>query len=71
VLKTSKAVTGKAEPLSIITVKKGSTVIGTDIADEKGVFSVAITPVKTKCILTVTAQDFYGNESKAATVNVN
>lgn len=70
VLKTSEAVTGKAEPLSIITVKKGSTVIGTDVADEKGVFSVTITPVKTKCTLTVTASDFYGNESKATTVNI-
>ncbi|OPX45973.1 hypothetical protein CLHUN_04480 [Ruminiclostridium hungatei] len=71
VLKTSKTVTGTAEAFSIVTVKKGTTVLGQEMADEKGVFSVSISPVKTPCTLTVTAMDLYGNESKPATVNVN
>lgn len=71
VLKTSKTVTGKAEAFSIVTVRKGDTVLGQEMADESGAFSVSISPVKTKSTLTVTAMDLYGNESKPTTVNVN
>ncbi len=71
VVKTSKSVTGKAEAFTIITVKKDDVVLGTDIADEEGTFSVAISPVNTKCTLTVTASDFYGNESLPAQVHVD
>lgn len=71
VLKTSKTVTGKTEAFSIINVKKGETVIGEGFSDEKGDFTVDITPVKTNCTLTVTSTDIYGNESKATTVKVD
>ncbi len=71
VLKTSKTVTGKSEAFTTITVKKGETVIGEGISDEKGNFTVDITPVKTNCTLTVTATDVFGNESKATTVKVD
>ncbi len=71
VLKTSKTVTGKTEALSIITVKKGENVIGEGFSDEKGDFTVDITPLKTNCTLTVTATDVFGNESKATTIKVD
>lgn len=71
VLKASKAVTGKAEAFSIITVKKGDTVIGDGLTDEKGAYSITITPVNTNCTLKVTATDLSGNESKATTVKVD
>ncbi len=70
VLRTSKTVTGKTEEYAIITIKNGKTIIGQGMANEKGVFTIQITPVKTQCTLTITAADIYGNESKATTVKV-
>ncbi len=70
VLRTSKTVTGNTEAYAIITVKKGKTVIGQGMANEKGVFTIQIAPVKTQCTLTITATDIYGNESKATSVTV-
>ena len=71
VIKTSTSVTGTADPYSIITIKKGNTVLGTDIASEQGSFNVVISPVKEKCTLTVTATDFSGNESLPVQIQVN
>lgn len=70
VLLTSNAVSGNSEAYSVITIKKGSTIIGQGMADETGAFNITIVPLKTKSTLTVTATDVYGNESAATTVKV-
>ncbi|WNB92519.1 S8 family serine peptidase [Bacillus sp. NEB1478] len=63
-------VTGIAEANSIITIKVGSTTIGTGTADSKGNFKVTIKAQKKGTYLTVTAKDKAGNVSKGTSVKV-
>ncbi|WKA55861.1 Ig-like domain-containing protein [Planococcus shixiaomingii] len=60
-------VTGKAEAGSTVTVKAGSTTLGSAVADAKGVYSVKIKAQKKGTTLTVTAKDKAGNVSSKAT----
>ncbi|WP_158651604.1 Ig-like domain-containing protein [Mesobacillus jeotgali] len=64
------SVKGKAEAYSYITVKKGSTVIGTVKANSKGYFTVKIKKQKRGTKLYVTAKDKAGNNSKARIVTI-
>ncbi|TKC16975.1 Ig-like domain-containing protein [Robertmurraya kyonggiensis] len=57
-------VTGKAEPYSIVTVKRGSVTLGTAKTNSKGSYSVSIKKQKRKSLLTITAKDSKGNASK-------
>lgn len=57
-------VTGKAEPYSIVTVKRGSVTLGTAKTNSKGIYSVSIKKQKRKSLLTITAKDSKGNVSK-------
>lgn len=70
VLHTAKSVTGKAEIGSIIVIKNGKTIIGTNVTNTKGIFSVKILAQKLNSKLVVTAMDKSGNISKATTVIV-
>ncbi|WNB92490.1 Ig-like domain-containing protein [Bacillus sp. NEB1478] len=63
-------VKGKTEANATISVKKGTSVIGTAKANSKGEFSVTIKPVTAKTSLTITAKDTAGNTSKATTIKV-
>ncbi|PAE25776.1 Ig-like domain-containing protein [Bacillus sp. 7894-2] len=66
-----KKVTGKAEAGSKVTVKKGSTVLGTASAASDGKFTVSLKAAeKAGTNLTVTATDKAGNVSKATQVKV-
>ncbi|MGY6213123.1 Ig-like domain-containing protein [Cytobacillus firmus] len=66
-----KKVTGQAETGSTVTVKKGSSVLGTAAAGSDGKFSVALKAAeKAGTVLTITAADKAGNVSKAANVTV-
>ena len=65
-----KKVTGTAEAGSKVTVKAGSTVLGSATADKKGKFSVAIKAQKAGKTLTVTAKDKAGNTSASKKVTV-
>jgi hypothetical protein len=65
-----KAVTGKAEAKSTVIVRKGTAVIGYSTAKTDGSFSVTIPVQKTGTVLTVTAKDEAGNESKAIKTTV-
>jgi hypothetical protein len=59
-----KKITGKAEVGSKVTVKAGSRVIGTAIADVKGTFAITLkSPLKAGSVVTVVAKDKAGNES--------
>ncbi|WP_170169183.1 Ig-like domain-containing protein [Mesobacillus subterraneus] len=64
------SVKGKAEAYSYITMKKGSTVIGTVKANSKGNFTVKIKKQKRGTKLYITARDQAGNTSKVRTVTV-
>ncbi|MFF2877593.1 Ig-like domain-containing protein [Gottfriedia sp. NPDC057991] len=63
-------VTGKAEKGSIVTVKKGSTVLGSATTNTSGVYSVSIKAQKKGTVISVTAKDKAGNTSAAATYTV-
>ncbi|MDR7073308.1 S8 family peptidase [Fictibacillus barbaricus] len=63
-------VSGKAEAGSTITIKVGSTTIGTGTTDSKGNFKVTIKAQKKGTYLTVTAKDKAGNVSKGTSVKV-
>ncbi|MEH7306877.1 Ig-like domain-containing protein [Neobacillus drentensis] len=63
-------VTGTAEIGSKITVKAGTTVLGTGIADSEGKFTVIIPVQKAGEKLTLTATDHAGNVSEAKEVIV-
>ncbi|SFD76419.1 hypothetical protein SAMN05428981_1011773 [Bacillus sp. OV194] len=65
-----KAVTGKAEANSTISIKNGSKTLGTGKTTSKGTFSVKISVQKANTKLTVTAKDKSGNISSPATVIV-
>lgn len=66
-----KKVTGKAEAGSKVTVKAGSTTVGTAYADKYGKFSVTLKKaLKAKTVVRVTATDKAGNVSKTATTTV-
>ncbi|WP_088014084.1 Ig-like domain-containing protein [Gottfriedia acidiceleris] len=63
-------VTGKAEKGSIVTVKKGTTVLGTATTNTSGVYSVSIKAQKKGTVISVTAKDKAGNTSAATTYTV-
>ncbi|MEE6452498.1 Ig-like domain-containing protein [Gottfriedia acidiceleris] len=63
-------VTGKAEKGSIVTVKKGTTVLGSATTNTSGVYSVSIKAQKKGTVISVTAKDKAGNTSAAATYTV-
>ncbi|MEH7514226.1 Ig-like domain-containing protein [Gottfriedia acidiceleris] len=65
-----KVVTGKAEANSTVTVKRGSTVLGTAKANSSGNYSLPIAVQSAGTKLTVTAKDAAGNVSVATTVTV-
>ncbi|WP_129688319.1 Ig-like domain-containing protein [Gottfriedia acidiceleris] len=65
-----KVVTGKAEVNSTVTVKRGSTVLGTAKANSSGNYSLPIAVQSAGTKLTVTAKDAAGNVSAATTVTV-
>lgn len=67
---TSSIVSGTAEAGSTITVKAGSTVLGTAIATSNGSFSVTITTQLVNTVLSITATDVAGNESIGTSVTV-
>ncbi|MBB5181078.1 hypothetical protein HNQ44_002523 [Planomicrobium koreense] len=64
------AVTGKAEANSTVTVKNGTTVIGSAKASSTGVFSVKVAVQKAGSTLAATAKDSSGNISAATTTKV-
>ncbi|PGZ91275.1 Ig-like domain-containing protein [Bacillus sp. AFS029533] len=63
-------VTGKAEKGSIVTVKKGTTVLGSATTNSSGVYSVSIKAQKKGTVISVTAKDKAGNTSAAAKYTV-
>lgn len=63
-------VTGKAEKGSIVTVKKGSTILGSATTNSSGVYSVSIKAQKKGTVISVTAKDKARNTSAAATYTV-
>jgi len=63
-------VTGKAEKGSLVTVKKGTTVLGSATTNSSGVYSVSIKAQKKGTVISVTAKDKAGNTSAAATYTV-
>ncbi|MFF3024789.1 Ig-like domain-containing protein [Gottfriedia sp. NPDC057948] len=63
-------VTGKAEKGSTVTVKRGTTVLGSATADSIGNYSVKIAAQKKGTVISVTAKDKAGNTSAAATYTV-
>ncbi|ODG91490.1 hypothetical protein BED47_07500 [Gottfriedia luciferensis] len=66
-----KVVTGKAEAGSTVSVKKGTTVLGSAKANSSGNYSVSLKVVQSAGTkLTVTAKDAAGNTSAAATTTV-
>lgn len=65
-----KAVTGKAEASSTVTVKAGSKTLGSAKASSKGIYSIKIKAQKKGTVLTVTAKDKAGNVSNKATKTV-
>lgn len=65
-----KTVTGKAEPYSIVTVKRGSVTLGTAKIDSNGSFSVSIKQQKRNSLLTITVKDSKGNVSKGRQIYV-
>ncbi|QKE71340.1 protease [Arthrobacter citreus] len=65
-----KVVTGKAEAGSTVTVKKGSTTLGSAKANSSGNYSVTIAVQYAGTKLSVTAKDAAGNTSTATTVTV-
>lgn len=67
----SKAVKGKAEKGATVTVKRGKTKLGTAKANQQGSFTVKISKQKKGAVLSVTAKDKAGNESKPAKVKVS
>jgi hypothetical protein len=67
---TTTEITGTAEAKSTITIKVGSTVIGTGTADQSGNFKVVITPQASTTILNVTATDASKNISEIKQVEV-
>lgn len=60
-----QSVKGKAEANSTITVKKGSTVLGTATTNSKGDFTVKIKAQKADTTLSLYTKDAAGNTSKA------
>ncbi len=68
---SDKKITGTAEAGSRITVKKGSSILGTATAAKDGKFTVAIKSAqKAGTVLYVTAKDKADNTSKAAKITV-
>lgn len=65
-----KKVTGKAEEGAIVTVKIGKKLLGTATVDQKGQFSIPISPQEAGKVLSVTAKDNGGNISIATKVTV-
>jgi hypothetical protein len=65
-----KFLTGKSEPGAKITVKVGNQIISTGTADQHGMFSISIKPLKAGTIVNVTATDRAGNVSKNTVVVV-
>lgn len=70
VIHNDTVVTGLTEAGATVKVKMGGDELGTVVADSKGKFSVTVSKQKHKNVLTVTATDAAGNESKASTVDV-
>ncbi|MCT4792446.1 5'-nucleotidase C-terminal domain-containing protein, partial [Exiguobacterium artemiae] len=64
----AKVVTGKAVAGAKVTVKRGTTVLGTTTADETGKYAVTVRPVKLRDKLTVVSE--LGFMKKEATVTV-
>lgn len=63
-------VTGKTESYATVTVKNGSKIIGTAIADFKGAYSVKIKKQKAGTTLKIAATDLAKNTSKTVSVKV-
>lgn len=61
---------GKTEAYATVSIKKGTSLIGTAKATSKGDFSVKIKPVAAKSTLTITAKDKDNNISKATALVV-
>lgn len=68
--KQSTRVTGKAEPLSTVTVYKGKTLLGKATADRNGNYSVAVKAQKAGSAIIVYATDASGNRSPGTKVIV-
>ncbi|WP_218007880.1 Ig-like domain-containing protein [Neobacillus drentensis] len=67
----STSVTGTAEAGSTITVKAGTSVVGTAVTQDDGIFSVPIDLQKAETTLSLTATDHSGNVSEVKEVTVN
>lgn len=65
-----KAITGKAEKGSTVTLNNGKTKLGSPKADSKGNFKFTIKPIKSGSKITATATDEVGNVSKTTTITV-
>ena len=63
-------VTGTAEANATVTVKVGTTTVGTAKAGENGAFSVSISLQKANAKLSVQAKDAAGNSSTVSTITV-
>ena len=70
VANNSYVLKGKAEPYAEISATVDGEEIGWDFANSKGEFALDIDPQKAGTIISVTAIDDWGNESKATTVKV-
>lgn len=66
----STSVTGTAEVSSTVTVKVGTTLLGTGVAGDDGTYTISIPSQKAGTILTVTAIDYAGNESEPTSIKV-
>jgi len=71
ITETSTSVSGIAEAGSTITVKAGTTVIGTSTATTEGKYTVTIERQKAGTVISVTATDSAGNISKVKDVKVS
>ncbi|MEE6450084.1 Ig-like domain-containing protein [Gottfriedia acidiceleris] len=67
---TALAITGTAEPLSTVVAMVANELVGKDVTDESGHFSIAIKPLMADTQVRVIAIDESGNRSEAKTVTV-
>ncbi|WP_053360998.1 Ig-like domain-containing protein [Bacillus sp. FJAT-27251] len=65
-----KSISGKTEAGASVTIKRGTTLLGTVKADSTGYYKLTVTPIKAGTVVTVTAKDAAGNVSKASTFTV-
>ncbi|WP_445492447.1 Ig-like domain-containing protein [Niallia sp. 03133] len=66
----SKAITGKSLAYASVSIKKGSSIIGTGVSDEKGNFRINVAPQKAGTKLAVVYTNYLHALSEAKTITV-